>query len=37
MASATVKPARGTRGRSGEGSGLIIFASVLLLVVGCFN
>lgn len=37
MTSATIKPARGARGRHGEGHGLIIFASVLLLVVGFFN
>jgi hypothetical protein len=37
MTSATVKPARGTGRRYGEGHGLIIFASVLLLVVGFFN
>jgi hypothetical protein len=38
MTSATAKPARGTGGRhGGEGLGLIIFASVLLLVVGFFN
>lgn len=37
MTSATVKPARGTGGRHGEGYGLIIFAFVLLLTVGVFN
>jgi len=29
--------ARGTRRRLGEGHGLIIFASVLLVILGCFN
>ena len=33
MASATARRARHAR----EGSGLVIFAAVLLLVVGCFN
>jgi hypothetical protein len=37
MTSATVRPDRGTRGREGEGRGLIVFASVLLMVVGFFN
>jgi hypothetical protein len=36
MTSAT-SPATGAGRRRGEGLGLIIFASVLLLVVGCFN
>ena len=31
------KPARGTGGHRGEGHGLVIFASVLLLVPACFN
>ena len=31
------EPARGTRRRLGEGHGLIIFASVLLVILGCFN
>ena len=37
MSSATTTPARETGGRPAEGRGLIIFASVLLLVLGCFN
>jgi hypothetical protein len=37
MTSATTRSARGTGGRRVEGHGLIIFASVLLLVLGCFN
>ncbi|HEY4853048.1 MAG TPA: hypothetical protein VII22_19850 [Streptosporangiaceae bacterium] len=37
MSSATTTPARDTGGRPAEGRGLIIFASVLLLVLGCFN
>jgi hypothetical protein len=37
MTSATIKPSRGTGERRGEGYGLILFASVLLLVAGCFN
>lgn len=37
MTSAPTTPARGTGGRRAEGYGLIVFASVLLLVVGCFN
>ncbi|MGE5285875.1 MAG: hypothetical protein ACM3ML_01470 [Micromonosporaceae bacterium] len=37
MTSATVKPGRGAGGRHAEGHGLIIFASVLLAVVGFFN
>ena len=37
MTSATTAPARGTGGRRGEGYGLIVFAAVLLFVVGCFN
>lgn len=36
MTSATIKPARGAGGRA-LGYGLIIFASVLLLVAGVFN
>ena len=35
MTSATVKPSTG--GRRAEGHGLIVFAAVLLVVVGCFN
>jgi hypothetical protein len=37
MTSATTTPAKGTRRRGGEGFGMIIFACVLLLTVGCFN
>jgi len=39
MTSATIKPASGEGGRhaDGRGYGLILFASVLLLVVGFFN
>ncbi len=37
MTSATSTPARGMGGRHGEGFGLMVFASVLLFVIGCFN
>jgi hypothetical protein len=39
MTSATIKPDSGAGGRpaEGHGYGLVIFASVLLLVIGCFN
>jgi hypothetical protein len=37
MSSATTTPAAGTGRRRVEGNGLIIFASVLLLVLGVFN
>ena len=37
MTSATTTRARGTGGRRAEGYGLILFAVVLLLVIGCFN
>ncbi len=37
MTSATLKPAHNTGGHRAEGHGLIIFASVLLLVLACFN
>src|SRR5271166_4495658 len=39
MTSATYKPATGGGGRYAErhGYGLVIFAAVLLLVLGCFN
>ena len=37
MTSATTQPASRTRGRRAEGHGLIVFASVLLIVLGCFN
>jgi hypothetical protein len=39
MTSATTKPASGAGGRhaDGHGYGLVLFASVLLLIAGCFN
>ena len=39
MTSAATQPARGTGGHraEGHGYGLILFASVLLVVAGCFN
>jgi len=37
MTSATIKPARSAGGRHGEGQWMIIFAAVLLAVVGFFN
>ena len=39
MTSATTRPAHGTGGRhaEGHGYGLVLFASVLLLIVGCFD
>jgi hypothetical protein len=37
MTSATTQPARGTGGRQVEGHGLILFASVMLVIIGCFN
>ena len=39
MTSATTQPARGTGGHrtEGQGYGLVLFASVLLVIVGCFN
>jgi hypothetical protein len=39
MTSATSQPASGTGGHraDGQGYGLVLFASVLLLIVGCFN
>ena len=39
MTSATTQPARGTGGHraDGRGYGLVLFASVLLVIVGCFN
>ena len=37
MTSATTQPARGTGGRRAEGHGLIVFASVMLVIIGCFN
>ncbi len=36
MTSATTEPARRTHGLV-EGHGLIVFASVLLVIIGCFN
>lgn len=37
MTSATTQLARGTGGRHLGGHGLILFASVLLVIVGCGN
>jgi hypothetical protein len=37
MTSATTQPARGAGGRHVEGHGLILFASVMLVIIGCFN
>ena len=37
MTSETIQPSRGTGRHRVEGYGLILFASVLLLVLGCFN
>lgn len=39
MTSATTRPARGAGGQdvTGRGYGLVLFAAVLLVVVGCFN
>ena len=37
MTSATTEPSRRTHERRVEGHGLIVFASVLLAVLGCFN
>ena len=37
MTSATTEPARRTYGRRVEGHGLIVFASVMLVILGCFN
>jgi len=37
MTSATTHSARGTGGRHAEGGGLILFASVMLVIIGCFN
>jgi hypothetical protein len=37
MTSAPVKPAGGTGTERVEGQGLILFSSVLLVVIGCFN
>ena len=37
MTSAATRSSSGTGRRPGEGHGLIVFASVLLLVIACFN
>ena len=39
MTSAATRPASGAGGRhaEGQGYGLVLFASILLVVVGCFN
>ncbi len=39
MTSATTTPARGAGGRraEGHGYGLVLFAAILLAVIGCFN
>jgi hypothetical protein len=39
MTSATTTPSRGARGRSAEGHGygLVLFAAILLAIIGCFN
>jgi hypothetical protein len=37
MTSTTLKPARGGHRVAREGYGLVVFASVMLLVIGCFN
>jgi hypothetical protein len=39
MTSAITQPARGTGGHraDGQGYGLVLFASVLLVILGCFN
>ena len=37
MTSATTQPAQGTGGRRVEGHGLIVFVSVMLVIIGCFN
>ena len=37
MSSATIKPTRGGRRVEREGYGLVLFASVMLLIIGCFN
>jgi hypothetical protein len=36
MTSTTIKPARGGR-LEREGYGLVVFAAVMLLIIGCFN
>ena len=37
MTSATIKPTRGGRHEERHGYGLVLFASTMLLIVGCFN
>ena len=39
MTSATTRPARGAGGRhtEGHGYGMVFFASVMLVIIGCFN
>ena len=37
MTSAVTEPGKGTRGQRAEGHGLIVFASVMLIIIGCFN
>jgi len=37
MTSATTEPVKGADRARGEGHGLIVFASVLLVIAGCFN
>ena len=37
MTSATIKPTRGGRRMERQGYGMVLFASVMLLVIGCFN
>ena len=39
MTSATTTPSRGARGNraEGQGYGLVLFAAILLAVIGCFN
>ena len=39
MTSATTQPARGAGGRYAErhGYGMVLFASVMLVIIGCFN
>ena len=37
MTSGTMRPSRGRSYAEGRGYGLVLFASILLLVIGCFN
>jgi hypothetical protein len=37
MTSATIKPVSGGRHMERQGYGLVLFASVMLLIIGCFN